>query len=398
LTGPNVNITNKSGAQSETTIAVDPTSPRHLMATANDLSQSTGPPVYESFDGGKTWANAGLTLTSFCYDPWLAFNTAGDVFFSYECSDERIAYRKHGTSTWVPFTLQNSSLFPDRDMDVVDRTSTSPFFGSVYVGYDEANSGNAAHVWYSRDGFGSWTKSPKINDTSATIGNNVAVGPDGTIYATWEDYNGKKLWTDKSTDGGATWGTDHVVTNFRINTQSFFIFIPPQPNRGVLPMPFSATAPAGTPNAGRLYVTYFDKDPVGSNTNIYVRHSDDGGATWSAETKVDDDTNSAYHFHPRIAVSPNGTVAVAFYDTRNDSTNKKTDTYISFSTDGGVTWSANQKITTAMSDESGFGDPNDYGDYQGIDASPANWFAISWTDSRIPGAVAEDLFGAKAKA
>jgi len=63
-----------------------------------------------------------------------------------------------------------------------------------------------------------------------------------------------------------------------------------------------------------------------------------------------------------------------------------------------VTWSDNQKTTTAVSDESGFGDPNDYGDYQGIDASPANWFAISWTDSRIPGAVAEDLFGAKAKA
>src|SRR5439155_22182952 len=124
LTGPKLNITNKSGAHSKTPIAVDPTSPRHLMASANDLSQSTGPPVYESFDGGKTWANAGLTLTTFCYDPWLAFNTAGDVFFSYECSDERIAYRKHGTSTWVPFTLQNSSLFPDRDMDVVDRTST----------------------------------------------------------------------------------------------------------------------------------------------------------------------------------------------------------------------------------------------------------------------------------
>ena len=85
-------------------------------------------------------------------------------------------------------------------------------------------------------------------------------------------------------------------------------------------------------------------------------------------------------------MSPNGTIGVSFYDTRNDSTGKKTDQYFTFSSDGGLTWAPNVKVTSAQSDESGSGDPNDYGDYQNIAASATNWFAPVWTDSRRPGA------------
>jgi hypothetical protein len=396
LVGPNVNVSNHAGAQSETTIAVDPTNPKHQMAAWNDLTSTAQ--VYESTDRGVTWVNSGFsTGNPFCYDPWLDFNSVGDAFFAYECSDQRIAYKLHGSSTWVKTTLQNSSLFPDRDMVVTDDNASSPFFKSVYVGYDEANVSNAAHVWYSRNGQTGWVKSPKINDTGGTIGVNVAVGSTGTIYATWEDWAAKKIFVDKSTDGGATWGTDHVVTSFRINTTSFFISIPPQPQRGVLPMPFSDAAPQGTAHAGRLYVSYFDKAVATANTNIYIRYSDDGGVTWSAEKQVNDDTVNAYHFFQGIAVQKNGNVGLSFYDTRNDQpANKKTDRYFTFSTDGGVTWSANQKITTAMSDESGNGDPNDYGDYEGLDAA-RGFYQDGWTDSRVPGATAEDMFTASVK-
>jgi hypothetical protein len=227
----NVNITNANGAQSETSVAVDPTNPSHLIAMMNDLAAASGATAgnYESFDRGRTWAPAGNNVgTGFCYDTWAAFNQSGDAFMSYECSDQRIGYRKAGTTTWVDTKLTNAGSFPDRDMVTVDNSATSPFAGSVYIGYDDNGANNAAHLMYSRNGFGSWSQSPKINDTSSTIGVNAVTAPDGTVYALWEDYSGKKIWADKSTDGGATWGTDHVVTNFRINTASFFIFIPPQ--------------------------------------------------------------------------------------------------------------------------------------------------------------------------
>jgi hypothetical protein len=387
----------KAGAQSEVSIAVDPTNYKHLLSQCNDLANfASYDCVYESFDRGKTWASAGFSVPTFCYDPWVRFNKAGDAFVAYECSDQRIAYRNAGSATWVYTTLQNGSLFPDRDAVVVDNNSGSAFFNSVYVGYDEASASNAAHVWYSRNGKSGWVKSPKINDTGGTIGVNPATGPTGTVYATWEDWAAKKVFVDKSTDGGATWGADHVVTTYRTNTTSFFVCIPPQPDRCVVPMPFTAVDNSGGAHNGRLYATYPDKDPVGADWNVYVRYSDDGGTTWSAEAKVNDDTGG-YQFFPAISVAPNGTVGVSFYDTRDDNAvDHKTNRYWSFSTDGGVTWAANQKVSRAQSDESGVGDANDYGDYEGTDSSSNNIFQHIWTDSRT-GSLGEDVWNASSK-
>jgi hypothetical protein len=134
----NVNVTNYPAAQSETTVAVNPTDPLDLLAASNELGGPMTARVHESIDGGKHWSLVTTGITGFCYDPWLHFDDLGDAFFAYECNPaQSYAYRLHGTSTWVltTFSFGLTGTVPDRDMIITDDTPSSPFHHSAYIGY-----------------------------------------------------------------------------------------------------------------------------------------------------------------------------------------------------------------------------------------------------------------------
>lgn len=394
--GPNRRIIRQPGAQSETTIAVDPTNPNHLLAASNDLADSAA--VYESLDGGRTWAFS-YQQAQFCYDPWLDFRANGDQFFAYECSGgavQRVAYRLVGQANWTQINLNNAGGFADRDMVVVDNHANSPFKDSVYIGYDDNAAGNTPYLLYSRTGTANYIRTPDLNDTNQlTIGVNAAVCADGTVAAGWLEFNRKALVTANSSDGGATWGADAIAHNYLLNTPAFFISIPPQPNRGIVPMPFlDAATDSATFFPGRLYVTYTDRDGDSSDTDVFARYSDDCGDTWSAQVEIDNEgADDAYQFHPNISVGDDGTVFVSYYDTRHDQTSKTIHRWMAHSQDGGNTWT-NEQMTTGPSDFSGAGDPNDTGDYQGTHARPGFGAWSIWTDRRGEN---EDGVGAAAR-
>jgi hypothetical protein len=73
--------------------------------------------------------------------------------------------------------------------------------------------------------------------------------------------------------------------------------------------------------AGHLYAAYEDWDSINGQFDVKFVQSTDGGATWSAPAKVNDNAESAAlgytdQFQPTIAAGPNGAVAIAFYDRR----------------------------------------------------------------------------------
>lgn len=402
LAPTNINVSNRTAPQSESSIAIDPTNSSHIIASTNDLGSTAG--LFESFDAGLTWTRSTFGSSGFCYDTWLDFNMAGDAFIAYECSNQSAAYKNAGSAVWTAINgIGTAGSFPDRCMIVTDKNSTSPFFNRVYIGYDDNGTGNTAYVLYSTTGKGGWLRGNKINNgtgTGATIGVNACVFNNGDAGAAWLDYTNSRVRFNHSTDGGVNWINNVVVSTLRQSTAGFFISIPPQNSRGIVLMPMTAVAPAGSPFANRVYVAYTDTrtNAVG-NLGPHVRYSDDFGATWSAEAALMTNVafNLGYGFHPQVAVLGDGTVGVSFYVTAGSGGKKGTRQVTVFSHDGGTTWTDVNLVADVTSNETVAGhDANQYGDYQGLYADTATGtFWQTWTDSRLLATKGEEQFAAQ---
>jgi Ca2+-binding RTX toxin-like protein len=173
--------------------------------------------------------------------------------------------------------------------------------------------------------------------------------------------------------------------------------IPAQPDRGI----FSVATVDVDGSNGRVYVSYTDRPNTASNdTDIFVRFSDDSGASWSAPIQVNDDATTTSQFLPRMAIDQTTRVVYAtWYDARNDAANnQQVDVFISKSLDGALNWSPNQQLTGARSDESTANpardNGNNYGEYLGLSAHNGVAHAV-WTDARAAnfiGGTNEDVY------
>jgi hypothetical protein len=114
--------------------------------------------------------------------------------------------------------------------------------------------------------------------------------------------------------------------------------------------------------------------------HIYFSKSADGGSTWTTPTQVDTG-NKNDSWEPAVDVDQtNGMINVAWYDRRDDSSNKLYRVYYSQSSDGGATFLPQQiAVSTAQSDPTL--DCNGTGDYMMIDAIAAAAHPV-WSDTR----------------
>ncbi|MDP9281646.1 MAG: glycoside hydrolase [Chloroflexota bacterium] len=122
------------------------------------------------------------------------------------------------------------------------------------------------------------------------------------------------LWVAKSTDDGQTFTFSRAVTGVGLIPTCC---LPNTTFRDGIVESFAAS-----PNlAGHLYMTYEDWDAAAGQFDVKFVQSTNGGATWSAPVKVNDNAESSAlgytdQFQPSIAAGPNGAVAIAFYDRR----------------------------------------------------------------------------------
>ena len=421
--GPNVDVSNEDTPQSETSITVNPSNPKMLVGGSNEIVRL---PMrgYFSSNGGTSWGAVDLPLpppattngTDFGSDPGVAFDTRGNVYYSYivvffnrsftsiQGTEMAVAKSSDGGKTWPQVTFFNfnsgSGKFNDKPYIAVDTNPNSPFRDNVYVAWDNAsfNAGkssanNALLFARSADGGQTFSSPIAVNNLtggpSSVIGADPFVGPNGEVYVAWHDVQNNVLLVNSSFDGGVTFGQPQTISPTVV---AFDDAIPAMASRHALLYPACDADRSFGPNRGTLYCSWMD-EAASNGTDIFVARSVDRGASWSTPLRVNDDPAGVRkdQFNQWLSVDPTkGSVNLSWNDTRNDPADVKTDIFSSQSTNGGLSFAPNVKVTTAMSDESAanpFADAgNQYGDYEGIVAFGGSIHPI-WTDGRFDGTV-----------
>jgi hypothetical protein len=367
-----------------------------------------------STTGGETFrdmgpvrpAPGGLVLG----DPSAAANLAGHFFIANLAFDPAlplgfnqtigISRSTDGGLTFAPpVYIPNAGLtpfaFPDKEMLTVD-TTRGAYSGNIYVTYTAfQNIGSPIPgfpIAFSRSTDGGLSFSPPIilsNPGELNQGSEPVVGPDGTIYVAWYRiaFGPPAILVAKSTDGGLSFGPPVVAAfvspigfgggtlkgNFRVNS---FPRIDVNREGGGVIVVFNSNPPA------------FD-----DGADVYAVVSNDKGVTWSTPMRLNDDRTTTDQFFPDVATNARGDIRVIWYDTRNSPslTNVMIDVYSAVSTNKGVSFSSNERITDRSFPPAVGFDPITnrvyMGDYIDIKAalSPTgllNRMLLDWGDNR----------------
>ena len=414
--GSNIDLSNELTPQSETTIAINPTSPSTIVAGSNEIF-CLPMAAYVSNGAGAagTWHHSAPPLPpalttngqDFGSDPGVAWDTKGDVFYSYivvffnrtfhavQGSEMAVARSKDGLNWSATFFNPNvgNGKFNDKPMIAVDRNPSSPFKDRVYVAWDNASPKNGKSsdndvilVSHSDDGGATFSNpaqaSPSQGGPAAVIGADPFVGPDGTLYVAWQDSINPSIQVAASHDGGQTFGHPARIAS----TLAVFQVLPPaQALRGALIYP--ACGASGT----RLVCSWSDAT-ASDGMRVFVSHSDNGGATWSSAKRVSEPGTLSDQFNQWLAVDPtSGKVVLSWNDSRNDPIRKSTDIFFATSGNGATSFTTTQ-VSNASTDETVTGADlgNQYGDYEFITAFD-NVVQPVWTDRRASVAAVANL-------
>ena len=350
---------------SESDLHVDPTNPRHLIGVSKWIVNAEGynhlTGFFESFDGGATWPQQGHIPGYEAWtdnsDPVGAFDPWGNFYavvfpymFSYIASGQHfflspdvnptlprsglgVAVRPKNAaaaSTWnttrggqldlIERTPFNGSNVFDKQWLAIDTNRHSRHFGRVYVSWAIGNDDSGLRIYLSyadarRNGtHTNWSRPRLVLPQAQRVGDNGSlprVAPNGTVWlATSSFRSGDEPFTmslTSSRNGGRTWARRSVIVRHSVNGYRNTSF------RAA----FGEAFIVGPRKVGRFYPLYaaYEQSSAGG-TKLFLRGSFDGGRHWGPSRQINDASGEGDALQPNLAVAPNGTVAVAFYDRR----------------------------------------------------------------------------------
>ncbi len=344
--------------QSEMSVDVHPTNENIIFGSVNatpwPVTAIWGTGLYWSLDGSASWAGVDnptpLLGGTNGGDPASAIGPNGYFYEGYLVGGSYslgIAVSTNNGTSWTTHSVYSVSS-QDKEHVMVDKEPTSPYVNRVYYPWSDLNNSEAALV-YSTDFGTTWSSYKNLSGTITPLGSafaqgpNVQTGPNGEVYVCYAIYDAD--WNDgedaigfsKSTDGGNTWTALRAYNHVNFGVRS----------GGLAPkglrtnsFPSMAVDRSGGPNNGNIYICWPQRagvTPAGSDPDVVLIKSTDGGATWSVPVRVNDDpmSNGKDQLFPWCTVDQStGQLMVVFYDSRNV-VNTQSEVYMARSFDGG---------------------------------------------------------------
>ncbi len=389
ITG-NADVTSTPGNEMEAQVAINPTDPNNVVSVSfTDVNHGAAVTIRRSFDGGHAWSvmSWGSDQDGFGVTPRpdarVAFDAYGNLYVAYTVAVSRtqinvvvIRSTDGGASFFgLASAVGSPNIDPDAPWLTTGQSSAKKSRQAIWISFTDYASHRLMIVGATSSGLGSfsgWGTPQRVSDSWGSY-SNVAVGPNGQVAVAWQSGESgqgpNQIMFDVDAGGtGARFGKDRTVTTTNVGGWDY---IPAQPDRSIDAEVKLAFDNSGSKTTGRLYLTYTNEiGDESNNTDIYVTSSDNFGASWSKQIRVNDDATRSSQFLPTLAVDQTtGAVGLSWLDARNSPQNNTAQLYATVSLDHGLTFAPNVRVSAGTSNQTNANpstDDLDYGDNGGM--------------------------------
>jgi hypothetical protein len=307
--------------------------------------------IYVTNNSGANWRGndtcEGYPIGYHGGDPGIAIDEQGTFVLTRLGQSPFVGLYSHrSTDHGLTWSSQRAISTDDLERAALlsDCASGSPWKGRTYAAWATFTQPFPVMFAYTDNGAVNWSTQSQVNNPSRRCaGGDLAIGPGGALYLCWAGVTDVSPFKEvlvgfaSSTDGGQSWN----VTENAFPISGISGAIANKGNIRVNSLPGITVDTTNGPRRGWIYIATTQKDlqPAGSDPDIVLFRSSDGGTTWSSGVRVNQDplNNGKTQYFPAVHVDPSGAIDILFYDDRT-TTNDSVGVFLARSLDGGDTW------------------------------------------------------------